>query len=176
VQLDRQLPRLPVLFPCFFYFFFTCRGRIGRRYSVSSLLVCCVEKGLDNHRKFSRDGTQARITQLRCWNTFLYYLLVFSSNYPFSFCLYQTDLRVWHEGFIDFFLAFITPRRFFPCLRCTALHFTPFFFTRLRTPFAFPCNVLRISSVRCNFCSIALFPSIPPPQGPACEEGRGNKQ
>lgn len=48
---------------------------------MSSLLVCYLEKGLDNHCKFSRDGTKARITQLRCWNTFSCPLC------PFSFFL-----------------------------------------------------------------------------------------
>lgn len=55
---------------------------------MSSLLVCYLEKGLDNHCKFSRDGTKARIAQLRCWNTFFMCFMSFfflTTLLPFAF-------------------------------------------------------------------------------------------
>ena len=97
------------------------------------------------------------------------FYVLFLSDHPSSFCLYQTGLGVWFEGFIDFFLAFITPRRIF-CLHCTPLHA---FLLHIYLPLLPAYSVLWVCSVRCNFCSITLLFSLPfSPPSLSCEEKR----
>jgi len=163
---------------CYVYpslFCFLARVVLGG-YPVSSLLICYLGKGLDNHCKFSRDGTKARITQLRCWNALSCFMSVFLSFWlPFLLSLsnWVGDMA---GGIYRLFLAFIAPQRLFFCLDCTLLRFTSFLFARLPI-FAFVFNVLWICSVGCNFCSITFFlfsslllasPGLP------CEEEEGD--